>query len=64
MINGMLMRKDQKRVPIGVFPNGSANVTGMNIDIFNIADTFDAIDAGDILEVDTCKVLIDHESDE
>lgn len=58
------MRKDKKRIPIGVFPNGSSNLFGYNIEIPYIEDTFDAIDAGDILEVDTCKVLLDHESEE
>ena len=36
VINGLLHRKDQKRVPVGLIPNGSGNDLALSVGIKDI----------------------------
>ena len=36
VVNGMLVRPDKKKVPIGMIPNGSGNDTCTSIGVMNL----------------------------
>ena len=61
-INGMLMREDRAVVPIGLVPLGSGNDFCRGFELFKPEDAVDAYAAGDLLEIDAVKILLDHES--
>lgn len=60
VVNGMLRRKDQKRVPLFVLPNGSGNDTVQNYGIKDFKQALDQLEAGgDTVKVDVLKVCVD-----
>lgn len=63
VINGMMHRKDKKKLPIGVIPNGSLNLYAVNMKCESIEKALEYLTKGDIVKVDTIKVIIDHEKE-
>jgi diacylglycerol kinase family enzyme len=64
VVNGMLHRKDKKRIPVGFLPNGSGNDTLRAFGVLDIAKGLDYIAKGDIIKVDLVKVLMDYTSED
>lgn len=64
VVNGMLARKDGKKIPFGMIPNGSGNDTCSAMGIFTLDHALAYIVNGMVTSIDTIKVLIDHEKDE
>ena len=65
MVNGMLSRPDNKRVPVGLIPTGQCNDMGRSLNQCKakISRAIDAIALGEAVPVDTTRVLIDHDSE-
>ena len=64
VINGMLMREDKRRLPIGFVPNGSGNDL---VGCFGVRDIEQALDwflKGDVIKMDVNKMLIDADDEE
>ena len=63
VVNGLMSRKDKKKLPICFLPNGSGNdlCGALNLNQFKTGLT--ALVKGDIIKVDLFKVLLDHESE-
>jgi diacylglycerol kinase (ATP) len=64
VVNGMLARKDGRRLPVAFLPNGTGN---NGIRVFGLNDLTKALDylvKGDLIRVDLTKVNLDYESDE
>jgi diacylglycerol kinase family enzyme len=59
VVNGMMFRKDKKRIPIAFIPNGSGNDTCRAIGVHSIEQALDYINKGDLLKVDLNRVWID-----
>mmetsp|Transcript_31391 Transcript_31391/g.30743 ORF Transcript_31391/g.30743 Transcript_31391/m.30743 type:complete len:109 (+) Transcript_31391:796-1122(+) len=55
----MLARKDGKRVPLGLIPNGSGNDLCRNFYITNLQKALDYIIKGDIIKMDSVEAIID-----
>jgi diacylglycerol kinase (ATP) len=64
VVNGMLHRKDKRRLPVAFIPNGSGNDTCRNIGVNDIGKALDYIVKGDSLKVDLTKLLIDYSTEE
>jgi len=64
VINGMLMRKDGKKLPIGLIPNGSGNDLCNSFHLKTLEDALDAICNKSILSIDSVRVLVDREDEE
>ena len=64
-INGLMRRKDKKKIPIGVLPNGSGDdlCGNIGIDVGNFDLALEYIIKGDTMKIDIAKVLIDHETE-
>jgi len=64
-INGLLRRKDKKKIPVGFLPNGSGDdlVANLGIGVGDIDLALEYICKGDTIKMDVTKVLIDHESE-
>jgi len=62
--NGMLARKDKKKIPFGMLPNGSGNDTCSAMGIFTLDHALDYIVNGMVTPIDTIQVLIDCEKDD
>lgn len=63
VVNGMLARKDGKRLPVGMVGNGSGNVTMKSLGIKDIEDALDYIVAATCIKADIYKCLFDKEED-
>ena len=63
VINGMMFRKDQKKVPIAFVPNGTGNDLCKTIGLENIAEALSYIKKGDVIKMDLNKVLMDAQSE-
>lgn len=61
VINGMLMRKDGKRLPVSLIPNGSGNDLVGCFGISNLDQALDWLVTGDTVKMDVNKVLVDYE---
>lgn len=62
VLNGMLMRKDGKRLPIGLVPGGSGNDGCRTIGISEVNDALDYIIQKKVMKFDLVRVLADHDS--
>ncbi len=51
--NGMLARKDKKKIPFGMIPNGSGNDTCSSMGIFTLDHALDYIVNGMVTSIDT-----------
>ena len=63
VINGMLMRQDQARIPISFVPNGSGNDLVGCLGIRDVNQALDWLIKGDVIKMDVNKVLLDHEDE-
>jgi len=63
VVNGMLARKDNKQLPIGLIGNGSGKGTSQALGIDDVNDALDYIVAASCIKADIYKVLVDHEED-
>ena len=64
VINGMLAREDNKKIPIAVIPNGSGNDLCSSIGIWSLDHALDYIVSGECVALDTIRCLMDHETKE
>lgn len=62
VVNGMLHRKDGRQLPVAFIPNGSGNDTLRGLDVFDLDKALDYIIKGDIIKIDSTKLLIDYEN--
>lgn len=62
VVNGMMFRPDQKKVPLAFVPNGSGNDTCHAIGIKNIDMALDAILKSDTIKIDLNRVIFDASS--
>ena len=63
IVNGMLHRRDKKRLPVGFIPNGSGNDTLRSLGVTDTAKALEYIVKGDLLKVDLTRVLLDTEDE-
>jgi diacylglycerol kinase family enzyme len=63
VVNGMMARKDGKRLPVGVVGNGSGNAIMLMLGIGDVEVALDYIVAGCCIKADIYKVLIDKDED-
>ena len=64
VINGMLSRKDGKKIPIALIPNGSGNDLSNCLGIWSLDHALDYICSGEAIPLDSCRVLLDHKTEE
>lgn len=64
VVNGMLARKDGKKLPVAMLPNGSGNDTCSSIGVRTLDDALDYIVNAEVIALDTIQVLIDYEKKE
>lgn len=64
VVNGLLHRKDKKRLPVAFIPNGSGNDLCVSLKITDLDVALDYIVKGEIIKIDTVKHLIDYEKEE
>ena len=64
--NGMLMREDGKRLPIGVLPNGSGDdfVGNLGIGVSDLDTACNFLIKGQTIKIDAVKVLLDYETEQ
>ena len=64
-INGLLRRKDRKKVPVGFIPIGSGDDICGQIGIAkgNYDQALEYIIKGDTIKMDISKILLDHENE-
>ena len=62
-INGMIQRKDGRRLPVGFIPNGSSNDLCKSLGIKSIDYALDFILKRETLPIDTIRVKIDIEDE-
>ena len=62
--NGMLHRADKKTVPMAFIPAGSGNDFCSSLYIKDLNKALDYIVKGDVVRMDTSKVLIDYDREE
>ena len=64
VVNGMLMREDRLRLPIGIVPNGSGNSLGYILGIESVDEAMDTVIAATASKFDLTRVLVDIEREE
>lgn len=64
VVNGMLNRKDKKRLPLALIPNGSGNDLCGSFRLNTVEEALDYLIAGEAVKIDAVKVLLDHENEE
>ena len=62
IINAMLKRKDGRKLPIGIVPNGSGNCLAGELRITDIDVAMDYIITGQAVKCDAIKCLSDYET--
>lgn len=65
-VNGLLRRKDRKRVPVAFMPNGSGDdaAGGLAIGYNDMEKALSYVAKGQTIKIDVVKVLLDHESEQ
>jgi diacylglycerol kinase family enzyme len=63
IVNGMLARKDGKKLPVAIIPNGSGDDLASSIGIRNVDQAIDAIVAATTTHFDTVRILVDREDE-
>ena len=61
VVNGMLKRKDKKKIPVGFLPNGSANDTNLSFGVNNLDQALDYLIKGESMKMDIVSCLIDYQ---
>lgn len=59
VVNGMLARKDGKKLPVAIIPNGSGDDLASSLGIMNVNMAIDQIVAATSIAVDTVRILVD-----
>lgn len=59
VINGMLARKDGKKIPIGMIPNGSGNDTLRSLGADQLDQALDYICSRQVIKIDTTRAMLD-----
>ena len=59
VVNGMLMRQDNMRIPLGFLPSNKTNDIAKGLHITDIDDALNFIKKGHIVSMDVTKILID-----
>lgn len=62
-LNGMLCRKDGKKLPIAIIPNGANNDIAASLGIFNTDIAIDFLKNAEAIAVDSIKVMIDRDDE-
>ena len=62
--NGLLARKDGKKLPVAFLPNGSGDDLCNVLGIHSLDDALDALCNGGKIKIDTIRFLADHETEE
>jgi len=65
VVNGMLARPDKKRLPVGLIPTGQSNdmARSLGLPSGSIDLALSYIAKGEVIGVDTTRVLLDHETE-
>ena len=63
VVNGMLMREDGIKLPVGVIPNGSGNTVCYMLGIESVDEALDTVVAATVSKFDVTRVLGDAEKD-
>ena len=65
-VNGMMMREDGKRIPLGFLPNGSGDnfVGNLGLDSGDIKTALDFISKGQSIKIDCIRAMLDYSSPE
>ena len=61
VVNGMLKRKDKKKIPVGFLPNGSANDTNLSFGVNNLDQALDYLTKGESMKMDIVSCLVDYQ---
>lgn len=64
VINGLMYREDQKKVPIGFIPNGTGNDLCAAIELSTFEEGLDYLLKGNTIKMDVMEAVLDHESRE
>ena len=64
VLNGMLKRKDKKRLPLAFIGNGSGNDFLRNFEVTDYRKSLQFIKVGNVIKIDVMRLLIDCESEE
>mmetsp|Transcript_20085 Transcript_20085/g.30853 ORF Transcript_20085/g.30853 Transcript_20085/m.30853 type:complete len:157 (+) Transcript_20085:566-1036(+) len=64
VINGLMTRKDHKRLPVALIPKGSGNDTCYGLSISKAEHSLQYILKKDVLKIDVLKILIDFDTEE
>lgn len=62
VVNGMMFRDDNQRLPIALIPNGSGNDTCASLGINSIDEALTFLNKGDTIKIDLNRVLCDSET--
>ena len=60
VVNGLMYRKDEIKIPIGLIPGGSGNSFMHDLDLINPVDAANAIINGNTRKVDLAEIKINH----
>lgn len=63
VLNGMLRRKDKKRLPFWIIPNSFGNAYSRNFGVNDVDDALHVLKKGDVMKMDCMRVLMDYESE-
>lgn len=61
VVNGMLLREDGKKIPVGVIPNGSGNCGASGVGIRDTDMALETIKAATVLKHDITRLMLDTE---
>ena len=61
VVNGMLMRKDGKRLPVHLIPNGSGNDFNSSFGTKQVGNALDFLVKGDTIKIDLIACTLDYE---
>lgn len=64
VINGMLARKDKKKLPVALIPNGSGNDTCRSLGFNTLDDALNNIVNAEVVKCDTIRTLLDYDDEE
>lgn len=64
VVNGLLLRDDKKKVPVGFLPNGSGNDLCASIELRDFSKALGSIVKGNSIKMDLFEALLDHETEE
>ena len=62
VINGLLHRSDNKKIPLGFLPNGSGNDMCKSLELQTFEQGLQYLVKGDLIKTDVFEALLDHET--